>query len=115
MKLVRVFLAMIFLVVPLIFFTDLTANPFFIQNSLLYVLLAFLYGTLAVKFLRTQNIDFTKTFFDLAFFVYVLACVVGWLSAVSSAPQALRQTMFYGFLNYGTLLVCMAVGAYVIS
>ncbi len=115
MKLVRVFLAMIFLVVPLIFFTDLTANPFFIQNSLLYVLLALLYGTLAVKFLRTQNIDFTKTFFDLAFFIYVLACVVGWLSAVSSAPQALRQTMFYGFLNYGTLLVCIAVGAYVIS
>ncbi|MCQ2410925.1 MAG: hypothetical protein MJ053_05550, partial [Elusimicrobiaceae bacterium] len=115
MKIVRVLLAMCFLVVPLLFFTDLTANPFFIQDCLLYVLIALIYGTLAVKFLRTRPIDFTKTFFDLAFFLYVLACVVGWLSAVSSAPQALRQTMFYGLLNYGSLLLVVCVGAYIIS
>ena len=115
MKIVRVLLAMCFLVVPLIFFTDLTANPFFIQNSLLYVLIALIYATLAVKFLRTKTIDFTHTFFDLAFFVYVLACVMGWLSAVSSAPQVMRQTMFYGMLNYGSLLAVVAVGAYIIS
>ncbi len=115
MKIVRVLLAMCFLVVPLIFFTDLTANPFFIQNSLLYVLIALIYGTLAVKFLRSQTIDFTQTFFDLAFFVYVLACIMGWLSAVSSAPQAVRQTMFYGLLNYGSLLLVVSVGAYIIS
>jgi len=115
MKIVRVLLAMCFLIVPLIFFTDLTANPFFIQNSLLYVLLALIYGTLAVKFLRSQTIDFTQTFFDLAFFVYVLACIMGWLSAVSSAPQAMRQTMFYGLLNYGSLLLVVSVGAYIIS
>ena len=115
MKIVRVLLAMCFLIVPLIFFTDLTSNPFFIQNSLLYVLLALIYATLAIKFLRSQNIDFTKTFFDLAFFLYVLACVVGWLSAVSSAPQAMRQTMFYGLLNNGSLLLLVCVGAYVIS
>ena len=115
MKFVRILLATVFLVVPLIFFTDLTSNPFFVQNSLLYVLLALIYATLAVKFLRTQVIDFTKTFFDLAFFIYVLACLVGWFSAVSSAPQALRQTMFYGLLNYGSLLFVVSVGAYVIS
>lgn len=115
MKIIRVLLATSFLVVPLIFFTDLTSNPFFIQNSLLYVLLALIYGTLSIKFLRTQTIDFTKTFFDLAFFIYVLVCLVGWFSAVSSAPQALRQTMFYGLLNYGSLLFVVAVGAYVIS
>ncbi|MBE6421644.1 MAG: hypothetical protein E7027_05935, partial [Elusimicrobium sp.] len=114
-KIIRVFLAMIFLVVPLIFFTDLTANPFFAQNTLLYVLVALIYGTLAVKFLRSKNIDFTQTFFDLAFFIYVLACVVGWLSAVSSAPQALRQTMFYGLLNYGSLLFVVSLGAYIVS
>ena len=115
MKIIRVFLAMCFLIVPLIFFTDLTSNPFFIQNSLLYVLLAFIFATLAIKFLRMQTIDFTKTFFDLAFFVYVLACLVGWFSAVSSASQDVRQTMFYGLLNYGSLLFVVAVGAYVIS
>ncbi len=115
MKIIRVLLAMCFLIVPLIFFTNLTANPFFIQNSLLYVLLALIYATLAIKFLRTQSIDFTKTFFDLAFFIYVLACLVGWLSAVSSASQVLRQTMFYGLLNYGSLLFVVAVGAYVMS
>ena len=115
MKIIRILLAACFLVVPLIFFTDLTQNPFFVQNSLLYVLLALIYATLAVKFLRTQTIDFTKTFFDLAFFVYVLACLVGWFSAVSSASQVLRQTMFYGLLNYGSLLFVVAVGAYVIS
>ncbi|MBO7605158.1 MAG: hypothetical protein J6S61_01645, partial [Elusimicrobiaceae bacterium] len=115
MKIIRVLLAMCFLIVPLIFFTDLTANPFFIQNSLLYILLALIYTTLAIKFLRTQTIDFTKTFFDLAFFIYVLACLVGWFSAVSSASQVLRQTMFYGLLNYGSLLFVVAVGAYVIS
>lgn len=115
MKILRVLLAMCFLVVPLVFFTDLTANPFFVQNALLYVLIALIYGTLAVKFLRSKDIDFTKTFFDLAFFVYVITCIVGWLSAVSSAPQALRQTMFYGLLNYGSLLIIVSLGAYVIS
>ncbi len=115
MKVVRVLLSATFLVVPLIFFTDLTQNPFFAQNVLLYVLIALIYGTLAVKFLRTQTIDFTKTFFDLAFFIYVISCAMGWLSAVSSAPQALRQTLFFNLLNYGTLLLIVAVGAYIIS
>ena len=115
MKIVRVLLAMCFLVVPLVFFTDLTANPFFVQNTLLYVLVALIYGTLAVKFLRSHDIDFTKTFFDLAFFVYVIACVMGWLSAVSSSSQVLRQTMFYGLLNYGSLLLIVSLGAYIIS
>lgn len=115
MKLMRVFLSATFLVVPLIFFTNLTENPFFAQNVLLYVLIALLYGTMAVKFLRTKTIDFTKTFFDLAFFIYVLSCAMGWLTAVSSAPQALRQTLFFNLLNYGTLLLIVAVGAYIIS
>ena len=115
MKIVRVLLTMCFLVVPLVFFTDLTANPFFVQNTLLYVLVALIYGTLAVKFLRSHDIDFTKTFFDLAFFVYVIACVMGWLSAVSSSSQVLRQTMFYGLLNYGSLLLIVSLGAYIIS
>ena len=114
-KVIRVLLSTVFLVVPLIFFTDLTTNPFFVQNVLLYTLLALLYAAMAVKFLRTKTIDFTKTFFDLAFFLYVLSCAMGWLSAVSSAPQALRQTLFYGFLNYGTLLVVVALGAYILS
>ena len=65
--------------------------------------------------MRSRDIDFTKTFFDLAFFVYVITCVVGWLSSVSSAPQALRQTLFYGLLNYGSLLIIVSLGAYIIS
>ncbi len=115
MKCMRVLLAATFLVVPLIFFTNLTENPFFAQNVLLYVLIALLYATMAVKFLRTKTIDFTKTFFDLAFFIYVISCAMGWLSAVSNAPQALRQTLFFNLLNYGTLLLIVAVGAYIIS
>ncbi len=114
-KIVRALLSATFLVVPLIFFTDLTANPFFAQNVLLYVLIAAIYGTIAFQFLRTQRMEVAKTFFDLAFFLYVISCVMGWLVSVSSAPQALRQTLFYGLLNYGTLLLIVAVGAYMIS
>ena len=114
-KVIRVLLTMVFLVVPLVFFTDLTSNPFFIQNVLLYTVLALLYAVAAIKFLRTRTIDFTQTFFDLAFFVYVLSCAMGWLSAVSSAPQALRQTLFYGLLNNGTLLLIVALGAFILS
>ena len=114
-KITRVLLATVFLVVPLIFFTDLTANPFFAQNVLLYGLLALLYATFSIKFLRSHSIDFTQTFFDLAFFLYVISCAMGWLSAVSSAPQALRQTLFYNLLNYGMLLLIIALVAYMIS
>ena len=106
-KIVRALLSATFLVVPLIFFTDLTANPFFAQNVLLYVLIAAIYGTIAFQFLRTQRMEVAKTFFDLAFFLYVISCVMGWLVSVSSAPQALRQTLFYGLLNYGTLLLIL--------
>ena len=49
-KIIRLLLAAVFLVVPLIFFTDLTENPFLIQNTLLYVLLALIYGTMAVNY-----------------------------------------------------------------
>ena len=115
MKVVRVLLAACFLVVPLIFFTDLTANPFFAQNVLLYILLALIYSTMAVKFLRSNSIEFTKTFFDLAFFLYVVACVMGWLSSLSAAPQGLRFTLFYGLLNYGSLLLVVSFGAYILS
>lgn len=114
-KVLRVLLSVCFLMVPLVFFTNLTEEPFVVQKALLYTMLAGIYGTLAVKFLRSKTINFTNTFFDLAFFVYVLVCVVSWLSAVSSAPQALRQTMFYGLLEYGSLLWVAALGAYVIS
>ena len=115
MKLIRVFLAATFLVVPLIFFTDLTVNPFFAQNVLLYLLIALIYAAMAAAFLHTHSISFTKTFFDLAFFVYVISCAMGWFSSVSSASQALRQTLFFNLLNYGTLLLVIAVGAYIIS
>ncbi len=114
-KIIRGLLAATFLVVPLIFFTDLTANPFFVQNVLLYLLIALIYGTISFQFLRQKRMEFTKTFFDLAFFLYVISCAMGWLVSVSSAPQALRQTLFFGLLNYGTLLLIVAVGAYIIS
>ena len=114
-KIIRALLAATFLVVPLIFFTDLTANPFFAQNVLLYLLIAAIYGTIAIQFLRTQRMEVAKTFFDLAFFLYVISCAMGWLVSVSSASQVLRQTLFYGLLNYGTLLLVVAVGAYMIS
>ena len=115
MKIMRVLLSACFLAVPLLFFTDLTSNPFTVQSVLLYVLLACMYGVSAVRFLRAGHINFTRTFFDLAFIMYVLAALVSWLSAVSAAPQYLRQTMFYNFLDFGTLLLIVALGAYVIS
>lgn len=114
-KVMRVLLSACFLAVPLMFFTDLTANPFTVQSVLLYVLLAGMYGVSAVRFLRAGHINFTRTFFDLAFVMYILACVVSWLSAVSAAPQYMRQTMFYNLLDFGTLLLIVALGAYVIS
>ena len=106
---------MCFLMVPLLFFTDLTANPFAVQSVLLYILLACMYGAAAVRFLQTGQLNFTRTFFDLAFLVYILANVVSWLSALSAAPQYLRQTMFFNLLDFGTLLLIVAMGAYVFS
>lgn len=114
-KVMRWLLSAAFLAVPLLFFTDLTSNPFTVQSVLLYVLLACMYGASAVRFLRAGHINFTHTFFDLAFIVYILAAVVSWLSAVSSAPQYMRQTMFYNLLDFGSLLLVVALGAYVIS
>ncbi len=114
-KVMRILLAASFLAVPLLFFTNLTSNPFTAQSVLLYLLLAAMYGASAVRFLRAGHINFTRTFFDLAFMIYVLACAVSWLSAVSAAPQYMRQTLFFNLLDYGTLLLVVALGAYVIS
>ncbi len=114
-KIFRFLLSTCFLMVPLLFFTDLTANPFTIQSVLLYVLLAAMYGLSAVRFLRRGDMYFTHTFFDLAFLVYILACVVSWLSAVSAAPQFMRQSLFFNLLNFGSLLLIVALGAYMLS
>ncbi len=114
-KVVRFLLSACFLMVPLLFFTDLTANPFAVQSVLLYGLLSLMYGAAAVRFLQTGHLNFTRTFFDLAFLMYILATVVGWLSAMSDAPQYLRQTLFFNLLDFGTLLLVVAMGAYVFS
>lgn len=111
----RILLSACFLMVPLLFFTDLTSNPFAVQSVLLYVLLAAMYGVSSVRFLQEGSISFTRTFFDLAFLMYILACVVSWLSAVSAAPQYLRETLFFNLLDFGTLLLVVALGAYMIS
>ncbi len=114
-KIMRALLSTCFLAVPLLFFTDLTSNPFTAQSVLLYVLLAAMYGVSAVRFLRAGHINFTRTFFDLAFIIYILSAVVSWLSAVSAAPQFMRQTLFYNLLDFGSLLLIVALGAYIIS
>jgi len=114
-KVLRWLLSACFLMVPLLFFTDLTANPFAVQSVLLYILLALMYSVSAVRFLRAGKLNFTHTFFDLAFLMYILATVVGWLSAISAAPQYLRQTLFFNLLDFGTLLLVIAMGAYVFS
>lgn len=115
MKTLRVLLSASFLMVPLLFFTDLTSNPFAVQSILLYILLAAMYGISAVRFLRAGSLNFTRTFFDLAFAVYVLACIVSWLSSLSAAPQAMRQTLFFNLLDFGALLLVVSIGAYVLS
>lgn len=114
-KILRWLLSACFLMVPLLFFTDLTANPFAVQSVLLYILIALMYGVSAVRFLRFGHLNFTRTFFDLAFLMYILATVVGWLSAMSAAPQYMRQTLFFNLLDFGTLLLVVAMGAYVFS
>ncbi len=114
-KLMRMLLSAAFLTVPLLFFTDLTANPFTVQSVLLYVLLAVMYGISALRFLRTGHLNFTRTFFDLAFIVFIVAAAVSWLSAFSAAPQYMRQTLFFNLLDYGSLLLVVALGAYVMS
>ncbi len=114
-KVMRVLLAASFLVVPLLFFTNLTSNPFTIQSVLLYLLLAAMYAASSVRFLRAGHINFTRTFFDLAFMVFILACAVSWLSAMSASPQEMRLTLFFNLLDYGSLLLVVALGAYVIS
>ncbi len=111
----RALLAASFLMVPLLFFTGLTSNPFTVQNVLLYLLLAAMYAVSAVRFLRAGHINFTRTFFDLAFLIYIFASAVSWLSSVSAAPQYMRQTLFFNLLDFGTLLLVVALGAYVIS
>lgn len=114
-KILRWLLSASFLMVPLLFFTDLTSNPFAVQSVLLYILVAAMYTVSSIRFLRAGHINFTRTFFDLAFLMYILAAVVGWLSAVSAAPQYLRQTLFFNMLDFGTLLLVVAMGAYVLS
>ena len=109
-KVMRALLAASFLAVPLLFFTNLTSNPFTVQGVLLYVLLAGMYAASVIRFLRAGHINFTRTFFDLAFMVFILACAVSWLSAVSAAPQYMRQTLLFNLLDYGTLLLVVALG-----
>ena len=92
-KIVRMLLAATFLVVPLIFFTDLTANPFFAQNVLLYLLIAAIYGTIAFQFLRTQHMEVTKTVFPLRHFVRDGVAGVCFQRAASLAPDVILRTL----------------------
>jgi len=56
---------------PLIFFTNVTRNPYIIQGTVLYISLLLIFGLFAVQSLKTGKIIFCRTRLDLPILIFL--------------------------------------------
>lgn len=67
---------------PLIFFTNVTRNPYIIQGTILYISLLSIFGLFAMQSIKTGNFIFYKTRLDLPVLIFLGFTVFTFLQAL---------------------------------
>lgn len=106
-----VLLLAIHLVCPILFFTDLTRNPYFTQIILLNIWLAFLWIAWLWECFKNKKIVFPKTALDLPLFCFLAIVTISWLVSFLVHDKSFYPAMFWEGLKRWlfTIVNCIAV------
>ncbi|MDO8735225.1 MAG: O-antigen ligase family protein, partial [Elusimicrobiota bacterium] len=82
---------------PLIFFTNVTRNPYIIQGTILYISLLSIFGLFAVQSLKTGKIIFYKTRLDLPVLIFLGFTIFTFLQALLGSYEIIGFGKIPGF------------------
>lgn len=102
-------------VCPLLFFTDLTRNPYFTQIVLLNIWIAFLWIVWAWECLKNKKILFPKTALDLPLCSFFLIAIVSWLLSFISHEASFYAAMRSEGTKSLLFLLINAIGVFYIA
>src|SRR5438105_4891335 len=71
---------------PLLFFTDLTRNPFYTQIALINVLVPLYWLVVFWQAWQERRLVWTYGALDLPLVVFLLVCLLSWISSVVQHP-----------------------------
>ena len=100
------------IVCPLLFFTDLTRNPYFTQIFLLNVWVSFLWIVWLWEAYADGKFLLPKTPLDLPLFAFLLVTMLSWGLSFVWHERSFYQSMFYEGLKGWLFIVVNAIGVF---
>ena len=98
-------------VCPILFFTDLTRNPYFTQITLFNIWISFLWIAWLAESLQRKVFVFPRTALNLPLLVFFAVATLSWGASFMQHPARFHISMFWeGLRNWLFLIInCMAV------
>lgn len=108
-------LAALHLVCPLLFFTDVSRNPYFTQIAVLNIGLAAALAWAAVRGARAPRWSWVNTGLELPWALVMLTAAVSWVYAYYGHPAFFRPSMASEGLRAAFFLVLNSAGVYALA
>ena len=103
-KLIRYLFYLLILVPPLIFLTDFTQNPYYIQGVLLNIIILLIWGIWIIKSLIEKKVTFIKTCLDIPFGLFFFVCLFSFICSLFAHWQMKEAVYVWGFKKLFFLL-----------
>jgi len=106
---IRSLLYVVFGVCPILFFTDLTRNPYYTQIALLNILIPACWLLWLYEAIRTKEFVWVSTPMDVAWLALSVVCLISWMWSMGVHPHFLTSIYSEGSKAYVFLFVNMVM------
>src|SRR3989344_2780128 len=110
-----VFLLAVHTVCPILFFTDLTRNPYFTQITLFNIWVSFLWIAWLAEALQRKVLVFPRTALNAPLFIFLAVATLSWGLSFFFHPVRFHPSMFWEGLRNWLFLVVNAIGVFFIA
>ncbi len=110
-----VLLLAIHTVCPILFFTDLTRNPYFTQITLLNIWVSFLWIVWLVESLEKKVFAFPRTILNLPLLAFTAVATLSWGMSFLQHPARFHPSMLWEGLRNWLFLIVNAVGVFYVA
>lgn len=108
--LARSLLAVLFVVCPILFFTDLTRNPYYTQIILLNIFVCLLWIVWLIEAWQTKSFDLYFTVIDIPLLGYIAFCFLSWCNSMVTHRALLSSVYSEGSKGF----IFLVVNAYLV-
>lgn len=98
-RLIKYLFLFLVLIPPLVFFTDLTQNPYYIQGIILNTLILLIWGIWVIKSLKEGKIVLIRTCLDVPFWSFLFICVISFVYSITIHSQMREAIYRWGLKN----------------